>query len=110
MFPAFRWSWLLLFGLLSSALAAPQASRTPAHTPIAAPRQTAPDSPLAAQPTLVLQVGHTDSVRCVAFSPDGKTLATASQDNTARLWEVSTGRLKAILEGNSFLGAGALDF
>jgi WD40 repeat protein/tRNA A-37 threonylcarbamoyl transferase component Bud32 len=28
---------------------------------------------------------------CVAFSPDGQRIATASQDKTARVWEVSTG-------------------
>ncbi|MHC5717842.1 MAG: WD40 repeat domain-containing protein [Nostoc sp.] len=30
--------------------------------------------------------GHQSSVWGVSFSPDGKTIATASLDNTARLW------------------------
>jgi WD40 repeat protein len=32
--------------------------------------------------------GHTDVVRAVAFSPEGKRVLTGSDDNTARLWDL----------------------
>ena len=35
---------------------------------------------------------HTDVVSSVAFSPDGKLLATGSWDNTAKLWDLSSGQ------------------
>jgi WD40 repeat protein len=35
---------------------------------------------------------HPDSVRDVAFSPDGKTLATCCGDRTVYLWNVASGQ------------------
>ena len=43
----------------------------------------------AAHPGKAGSTGHTGTVYSVAFSPDGKTLASGSWDHTARLWEVS---------------------
>jgi len=43
------------------------------------------------KPTLVVQTGHDGNVTAVAFSPDGKILATGSYDNTLRLWDTRTG-------------------
>jgi WD40 repeat protein len=35
--------------------------------------------------------GHTDDIRCLAISPDGQVLASGSNDNTVRLWDLPDG-------------------
>ena len=40
---------------------------------------------------LALYAGNTGEVHCVSFSPDGKTIASGSDDNTIRLWDLNTG-------------------
>jgi len=40
------------------------------------------------------------AVACVAFSPDGKTLAAGLTDRTVRLWEVATGKERRRFQGH----------
>lgn len=41
--------------------------------------------------------GHTDTVRHIAWSPDGRRLATASRDGTARVYDAASGRCGHVL-------------
>jgi Tol biopolymer transport system component len=50
--------------------------------------------------------GHTETVYSVAWSPDGKTVASASGDKTIKLWEAATGKLLATLQGHTDLVKG----
>ncbi len=44
--------------------------------------------------------GHSGPVYAVAFHPkDNKLIATASQDKTARVWDLSDGKMKVGTEG-----------
>jgi WD40 repeat protein len=41
--------------------------------------------------------GHRGQIDAIAFSPDGKLMATASHDASVRIWDVSTGKTVATL-------------
>ncbi len=53
------------------------------------------------QPRLMLPVGHTDWVYTATFSPDGQRIVTASDDNTAKLWDATRGKLLFSLDGHT---------
>lgn len=44
--------------------------------------------------------GHEKELSSVAYSPDGQQIATASWDQTIRLWDASTGDWQATLQGH----------
>jgi TIR domain/WD domain, G-beta repeat len=45
--------------------------------------------------------GHTHEVYGVAFSPDGRLIATTSRDKTARLWDPATGKQLRTMTGHT---------
>src|SRR5207253_1269166 len=44
--------------------------------------------------------GHTGWISSLAFTPDGKLLASASADKTVKLWAIPDGRELATLQGH----------
>lgn len=53
---------------------------------------------LTLKPTVQL-TGHTEDVRVIVFSPDGKTIATGGHDQTVRLYNAATGKELKVIKG-----------
>jgi hypothetical protein len=60
-------------------------------------------SPLAGQDKQLHNTlgAHADAVGSVTFSPDGKTIASASSDKRIKLWNVASGENTATLDGHT---------
>ena len=52
-------------------------------------------------PELVLPIGHTGKINSAFYSPDGKYIATASEDKTVKIWEIKSGKLLYDLTGHT---------
>jgi WD40 repeat protein len=50
----------------------------------------------------ISSLAHPDFVTCVAFSPDGKVVATGGSDRNARLWDAVSGKELHSLKGHIF--------
>jgi WD domain, G-beta repeat len=71
---------------------------------LTAPTHPAPPPvpPSALAPVLLRTLsGHTHWISSVAFSPDGRMLASASADNTIKLWDSASGQLLRALTGHT---------
>jgi WD40 repeat protein len=56
---------------------------------------------IAQTPTLILPIGHTDDIHAIAVNHNGNFYLSASEDNTAKVWDLKTGKLLLNLLGHS---------
>jgi WD40 repeat protein len=60
-----------------------------------------PPKSLPAAGPIATFIGHTDNIQALALSPDGRILASGSDDRTIKLWDFPSGRLLRSLTGHT---------
>ena len=51
---------------------------------------------------MVLPLGHTSNIYSAQYNASGSQIVTASDDNTAKIWDAQTGTLLHTLQGHTF--------
>src|SRR6266566_131167 len=73
-----------------------------ACTPIPAPSSVTPTATRSApQASITAYHGHTSTVFAVAWSPDGRRIATGGNDSTVQVWDARTGHLSVAYSGHT---------
>jgi WD40 repeat protein len=92
------WVWTVAFSPIASNLPDEESSRELLAS--GSDDRTVKIWDIATQQCLHTLEGHTNLIRSLDFSPDGKLLVSGSLDQTLKLWSVSTGNCLKTLEGH----------
>ena len=83
--------------LIEACRSTPDSAESVVDTPPKTEKRETPARP----PTPTFSIGHTDYVRSVAISEDGRTAVTGCDDSVVRVYDLETNECTATLEGHS---------